>query len=308
MDTQDLAFRQHQHVFHPGNPPGEKNTRRVVALTAGMMVLEISAGLLFHSMALLADGWHMSTYAAALGITALAYALARRHASDTRFTFGTWKIEALGGFASAVILVLVALYMAAESIERFLHPLEILYSQALLVAVIGLLVNLASASLLRGHDHAGHGGQAHAHSDLNLLAAYTHVLADAVTSVLAIAALLGGRFLHWSWLDPAMGVVGAGVITVWAYGLLLETSRVLLDREMDHPLVGEIRDTIEADGDARVSDLHVLRVGPERFACIVSVVAHQPKAPEDYKALLGGHKEIVHATVEVCRCSDPHGH
>jgi len=302
MHTYDLSPWKHQHLFHSGNPSGEKNTWQVVALTATMMVVEIFTGWLFNSMALLADGWHMSTHAAALGITALAYVLARRYASDTRFAFGTWKIEALGGFASAIMLVLVALYMAAESIQRFFRPLDIHYDQALAVAIVGLLVNLVSAFLLKGHDHDQHDDHTHEHSDLNLLAAYTHVLADAMTSVLAIVALIGGRLLHWNWLDPTMGIVGAVVISVWAYGLLRDTSRVLLDREMDSAIAEEIRGSLEADGDSRISDLHIWRVGRDRFACIVSLVAGHPKASEEYKALLRVHKEIVHVTVEVSRC------
>ena len=307
MHTSDLSAWTHQHVFHSGNPLGEKNTWRVVALTATMMVVEIAAGLLFNSMALLADGWHMSTHAAALCITGLAYALSRRHASDTRYAFGTWKIEVLGGFASAIVLGMVALYIAAEAAQRFFRPLDIHYDQALVVAVVGLLVNLVSALLLKedgGHHHDGqHGGHTHARSDLNLLAAYTHVIADAMTSVLAIVALLGAKLMHWNWLDPAMGIVGATVVSVWAYGLLRDTSRVLLDREMDDTMVARIRGTLEADGDSRMSDLHIWRVGPNQLACLVSVVAGHPKTPEDYKALLAAdHEDLAHVTVEVRRC------
>jgi cation diffusion facilitator family transporter len=258
-------------------------------------------------MALLADGWHMSTHVAALGMTAVAYLLARRYASDTRFAFGTWKIEVLGGFASAIVLAMVALYMAAESIQRLFQPLDIHYNQALVVAVIGLLVNLASALMLKDHGHGPHhhhGGHSHGHADLNLRAAYTHVLADATTSVLAILALLGGKYLNWAWLDPTMGIVGAGVISVWSYGLLRDTSRVLLDREMDHEVVQEIRDALECDEDTRIVDLHVWRVGRAQFACLVSIVAGNPKTPDEYKALLRVHEEIVHVTVEVLHC--PH--
>ncbi len=307
LHTHDLSPWKHEHVFDRGNPLGEKNTWRVVFLTAAMMVVEIATGWLFNSMALLADGWHMSTHVTALGMTAIAYLLARRYASDARFAFGTWKIEVLGGFASAVVLAMVALFMAAESIQRFFQPLAIHYDQALLVAVIGLLVNLASASMLKDHGH-GHphqdGGHSHGHADLNLRAAYIHVLADATTSVLAIVALLGGKFLNWAWLDPAMGVVGAMVITTWSYGLLHDTSRVLLDREMDHGVVQEIREALEVDGDTRVADLHVWRVGRSQFACLVSVVAGHPKTPDEYKTLLRAHGELVHVTVEALCC--PH--
>jgi cation diffusion facilitator family transporter len=305
LHTLDLSPWKHEHVFDRGNPLGEKNTWRVVALTATMMVVEITTGWLFNSMALLADGWHMSTHVAALGLTAAAYLLARRYASDTRFAFGTWKIEILGGFASAIVLAMVALYMAAESVQRFFQPLDIHYNQALLVALIGLLVNLASAVMLKdhGHGHHHHHGQlSRGHGDLNLRAAYVHVLADATTSVLAIVALLGGKFLDWAWLDPAMGIVGAGVITAWSYGLLRDTSRVLLDREMDHEIVREIREALESDADTRITDLHVWRVGRAQFACLVSIVAGNPKTPGEYKDLLRDHEEIVHVTVEVMQC------
>ena len=305
MHTDDLSQWQHHHIFDSGNPVGEKNTWRVVVLTAIMMIVEITTGWVYNSMALLADGWHMSTHVVALGITAFAYVMARHYASDKRFAFGTWKIEVLGGFASSIVLGIVALYVAAESIQRFFKPLVIHYNQALVVAVVGLVVNLVSAFLLKdhSHDHHHHGADSHGHADLNLRAAYIHVIADATTSVLAIIALLGGKLFNWAWLDPMMGIVGAVVISVWAYGLLCDTSRVLLDREMDHEVVKEIQETLETDGDTRISDLHVWRVGRNQFACIVSVVAGHPKTPEEYKDLLSVHDEIVHVTVVVSHCS-----
>ncbi len=266
-----------------------------MALTGSMMVVELVAGWLFRSMAVFADGWHMSTHAAALSLTGLAYLYARRLKSDRRFAFGPWKIEPLGGFASAILLGIVALYMAAESVRRLFHPLSIQYDQALIVAAAGLVVNLASAFILR----ASPSGQEHGHHDLNLKAAYLHVVADATTSVLAIVALIFGKWLHWRFLDPLMGIAGGALICVWAVGLLRDTSRVLLDREMDNHVVEELRACLEADGEARISDLHVWRVGRSRFACAIAVVAAKPRSAEEYRALLRQHEEIAHATIEV---------
>lgn len=249
------------------------------------------------------------------GIAAFAYSYARKHANDPRFAFGTGKVGVLGGFTSAVVLGLVALYMAYESVARVLNPVPIRYGDAILVATIGLAVNLLSAWFLHGHDghhhqDHSHGGHSHDHAhghDLNLRAAYLHVLADALTSVLAIIALLGGQFFGWGFLDPVMGVGGAVVISVWAWGLVRQTSRVLLDREMDDPVVGEIREAL-ADGDAVIVDLHVWRVGPGKFACIVGLVAAEPWSPEGYKRRLAIHEELVHVTVEVHRCHGDHPH
>jgi cation diffusion facilitator family transporter len=311
MHKADDSRRRDDHDFDSGNPVGERGTRLVVVLTAVMMVGEIVAGWLTNSMALLADGWHMGTHVAALGVTAFAYWYARRHAADPRFAFGTWKVGVLAGFASAIILGLVALYMAYESVVRITQPLAIRYDQATAVAVIGLLVNLLSARLLHGgsgHGHHHDHGDGHHHHDLNLRAAYLHVLADALTSVLAIVALIGGKAFGWDWLDPVMGIVGATVITVWAWGLLRQTSRVLLDREMDEPVVQEIRDVIEGDGETAVADLHVWRVGPGKFACIVGVVTANPEPPEHYKERLRVHEELVHITVEVHHCQGEHPH
>lgn len=301
------------HDFGTGNASGERGTRLVVLLTAVMMVGELVAGWVTNSMALLADGWHMGTHVTALGIAAFAYWYARRNAGDPRFAFGTWKVGVLAGFASAIILGLVAVYMVYESVVRMLHPLEIRYGEAVVVAVIGLAVNLLSAWLLHGgsHAHADHHDHGHdhgqGHHDLNLRAAYLHVLADALTSVLAIVALVGGMTAGWGWLDPVMGIVGAVVISVWAVGLVRQTSRVLLDREMDSPVVQEIRDVIE-DGEAVVVDLHVWRVGPGKFACIVGLVTAHPEPPDHYKQRLRVHEELVHITVEVHHCQGDHPH
>ena len=303
MHETDLSRWTHSHVFDHGNPAGARNTRRVVIVTAVMMVVEILAGWTYGSMALLADGWHMSTHASALGMTAVAYALARRHAQDARFSFGAWKIETLGGFASSVVLGLVALYMAAESTWRLFQPHVSRYDQALVVAAIGLVVNLVCAFLLKdGREVDGHheSGATH-HHDLNLRAAYVHVVADAMTSVLAIAALTGGKLFNWRWLDPAMGIVGSVIVGAWAYSLIRDTGRVLLDREMDLPLVQEIRRAIECDGETRVTDLHLLRVGPQRFACVLSVVTAGSKDADEYRLALREHAELVHVTVEITR-------
>lgn len=297
--------RQHSHVFDDGNPLAERNTLFAVVLTALMMVAEIASGWLFNSMALLADGWHMSSHALALGLSSLAYAAARRLAADTRFAFGTWKIEVLGGYTSALFLVGVAGLMLYESALHLLHASPIHYSQAIPVAVVGLFVNLACAWLLKdghahGDHHHGHGDHLHHHHDLNLRSAYLHVMADAATSVLAIMALLGGKLWGASWLDPVMGIVGAGLVGIWAYGLLRDTGRVLLDAEMSTPVVDEIRQAISAGPIAAdICDLHVWRVGKGKYAVILSLVTPMQAQADDFKRLLSVHEELAHVTVEV---------
>jgi len=293
----------HSHVFDQGNPLAERNTLFAVILTTVMMVAEIWSGWIFNSMALLADGWHMSSHALALGLSVLAYGAARRFAHDTRFAFGTWKIEVLGGYTSALFLMLVAALMLYQSIERLIAPTPIHYNQALIIAVIGLTVNLACAWLLRGghsHDHHEHNDHHNHHHDLNLRSAYLHVIADAATSVLAIFALTAGKVWDASWLDPAMGIIGAGLVAVWAYGLLRDTSRVLLDAEMDVPVVAEIREVVELSPvDAQICDLHVWRVGKGKFACILSLVTSEPIPSDYFKQRLSIHEELVHISVEV---------
>jgi cation diffusion facilitator family transporter len=279
----------------------ERRTRWVIVLTAGMMVLEIAAGLTFGSMALLADGWHMGTHAAALGVTAFAYAYARRHAHDRRFSFGTGKVGALGGFASAVGLAVVAVLVFAESARRLATPGVIRFDEAIAVAALGLGINLLCAFLLRGEElHDAHEG-AHSHPDHNLRGAYLHVLADALTSVLAIVALVAGKWLGWTRLDPFIGMVGALVIGRWSLGLVRDTGHVLLDAEISDTLLAEIRRAVETETGARVLDLHVWRVGPRHLATILTLEAEEPREPEDYKRLLRRYPDLVHVTVEVNR-------
>lgn len=301
----------HSHDFHDGNPLAQRNTAWAAALTATMMVAEIVGGYTLNSMALLADGWHMSSHTLALGLSVLAYILAKRFATDPRFAFGTWKIEVLAGYTSALLLVLVAGSMLFQSIERLLSPGPIYYDQAIALACIGLLVNIVCAWLLKdghghSHDHHEHG---HHHRDLNLRAAYIHVIANAATSVLAIVALIAGKFWGASWLDPVMGIVGAVLVAVWAYGLLRESGRVLLDAEMDSPVVAEIRQVIESTpAKATISDLHVWRVGKGKFACIVGLVTQADVSPDYYRNQLRIHEELVHITIEINKMDQSHRH
>lgn len=281
----------------------------VIVITVAMMLLEITAGVLSHSMALLADGWHMSTHAIAFIMAAVAYHFTRRHSADIRFSFGTGKVGVLGGFASAIVLSVIALLMAGESVHRLFSPLSIHFNEAIGIASLGLAVNLVCAFLLKGdpHHHHGHAhGSAHNHDhDLNLRAAYVHVLADAFTSVLAITALTSGKFFGWSWLDPVVGIVGSGVVFSWAYMLLRDTGVILLDvTPQTSDLPEEIRRAVESDGDSIVTDLHVWQVGSGKFAAIVSIVAHQPRTCESYRAPLREHEELVHVTIETQQCHD----
>jgi cation diffusion facilitator family transporter len=310
----DLSRWIHDHVFDEGSAAAERGTRLVMWITAAMMVVEIAAGWWFNSMALLADGWHMSSHALAIGLSAFAYSAARKYAKDPRFAFGTWKIEILAGYTSAVALLGIAGLMAFSSIERLFSPTPIHYRDAIVIAVIGLVVNVVCAFILggahhhgehghhHGHDH-GHGEAGQHHHDLNLKSAYVHVIADAATSVLAIAALFGGWMFGWAWLDPLMGIVGAVLVAVWAKNLILETGKVLLDREMDAPVVEEIREVVEADvnrGDTRIVDLHVWRIGRQSYACALGVVTRDPALTANaIRGRLAVHEEIVHSTIEV---------
>ena len=311
MNTDDLSDWVHDHVFDESSETAERSTRLVMWITAAMMVLEISAGWLYNSMALLADGWHMSSHALAIGLSAMAYVTARTYAKDPRFAFGTWKIQVLAGFASALFLVGVAVSMVIGSLERLISPQAIEYPEAMVVGVLGLLVNIVCAVLLgrahhhdhgpghgHAHEHGAHG--AHGHPDLNLKSAYLHVVADAFTSVLAIVALAGGWWFGWSWLDPVMGIVGAAMVAWWAKGLLLETGKVLLDREMDHPVVAEIKEVVASDAQSQVADLHVWRVGQKVYACAVTVVTRdRALTPALVRERLAVHEEIIHSTIEI---------
>ncbi|MCY9822972.1 CDF family Co(II)/Ni(II) efflux transporter DmeF [Aeromonas media] len=302
-----------QPVVHEGNPLAEQKTRWAVLLTLIMMVAEIGGGWFYNSMALLADGWHMSSHALALGLSVLAYRAARHFARDHRFSFGTWKIEVLGGFSSALLLVGVAGLMLFESVARLLDPSPIHYQQAIGIAIGGLLVNLACAWLLKD-DHGHHHGHAHhhdhdhddhphdhGHQDLNLRAAYLHVLADAATSVLAILALVGGMLWGADWLDPLMGIAGAVLVAVWARGLLRDTGRVLLDAEMDAPLVAEIREEIATLPDTEIRDLHVWRVGQVQYAAVLSLRMAAPIPAQAIRERLAIHEELVHLTIEIAQ-------
>lgn len=305
--THDLRYWQHSHDFGTEREQrAERRTRWVVAITFVAMVVEVVAGWLTGSMALLADGWHMASHVGALGLAAFAYAFARRHAGDARYTFGTGKVTALAGYSSALFLGAVAAWMAWESFGRLLAPVAIHYAEAMGVAVLGLVVNLASAWLLdhdHDHEHAhDHDHHHHEHVDHNLRAAYLHVLADALTSVLAIAALGGGMLFGWRFLDPLMGIVGALLVGRWAWGLVQDSAGVLLDAEDHGQVAAEIRRTIESLPDHDVADLHVWRVGPASRACIVSLVSHAPLAVEDYRQRLRAIDGLDHVTVEINQC------
>jgi cation diffusion facilitator family transporter len=310
MDRTDHSHFRHSHDFVLDSSSAERRTRIVIVITATMMVIEITAGVAFNSMALLVDGWHMATHVTAFLITALAYYFSRRHAANPLHSFGTAKIGVLGGFASAVVLAVIALLMAGESVHRFFMPLSIHFNEAIGIAVLGLAVNLVCAVVLthahdqaNPHDHANR----HQHHDLNLRAAYLHVLADAFTSVMAISALLAGKFFAWTWLDPAVGILGSGVVMSWAYSLIRDTGGILLDRTpASSDLPEKIRRAIEGDGDSIVTDLHVWQVGVGKFAAIVSIVAHEPRTSDQYRELLREHEELVHVTIETQHCREDH--
>ncbi len=331
MHTHSIEPWQHPHVFlGTKHDRHERRTWFVVALTAAMMVAEITGGTLFGSMAVVADGWHMSTHAGALTIAALAYRFARRHARDPRFSFGTGKVGELAAFCSAVILAMIAVAIGYEAVTRLFAPVAIDFAQATWLAVVGLGVNLASAWLLFDkdhhhayrapaddhhddhdhHDHAHEHGHEHAHGhhqhhahDSNIRAAYVHVLADAMTSVLAIVGLLAGRFYGWVFMDPLMALIGVGVILSWSFGLIRMSGTVLLDMVPDRHLAGHIRKRLEIDGD-RVSDLHLWRLGPGHAGLIAAVVSDRPQAPSAYKQRLDGIAGLSHVTVEVHACED----
>ncbi|HCE45713.1 MAG TPA: cation transporter [Lentisphaeria bacterium] len=314
MHTKDISSYQHSHVFSLTEKKTETKTFWVVVLTVSMMFVEVITGWIYHSMALFADGCHMSTHALALTISLMAFIFARRHATDRSYTFGTWKLEVLGGFTSGIILGFVGLFMGYVSIVRLYQPMEIKYNDAILVAVIGLAVNLISILLLNpGHHHHHHGHDDddhshdehhHGHENLNLKAAYLHVMADAMTSVFAIIALLGVKLMGWNWLDPLMGIAGAMLVLRWTCLLLEETGVILLDKDVGSSVSEEIKSIIESDSDTRISDLHVWKVGMNKYACIISLVSSTPHDLKYYKQLLSAHGEIVHLTIEISKCTD----
>ena len=309
MKRTDHSHFRHSHDFAVDFSSAERRTRIVIAITAAMMVLEIIVGFTSNSMALLADGWHMATHVTAFLITAFAYYFSRRYSSNPLHSFGTAKIGVLGGFASAVVLSVVAILMAAESIHRFVVPLSIRFNEAIGIAVLGLVVNLVCAVIFthrRHQDHQPAAGHEHQH-DLNLRAAYFHVLADAFTSLTAIGALTAAKFVGWTWLDPLVGVIGSVVVMSWSYTLIRDTSGILLDRTpASCDLPDSIRRAVESDGDSLVTDLHVWQVGVGRFAAIVSIVAHEPKTADDYRDLLRDYRELVHVTIETQHCRQDH--
>lgn len=305
MHTKTIQYWQHDHVFDQDKVrPGERRTLWVIFITATMMVVEIATGLAFGSMALLADGLHMGSHTAALGITSIAYVYTRRCATDSRFCFGTGKVNAFAGYTSAVLLALFALLMAWESISRFFNPVEIAFNQAIAVAVLGLIVNGASMMMLGGHhhDHDHNHHHSHSHADHNLRAAYLHVLADALTSLLAIFALLAGKFLGLNWMDPAMGIVGSILVARWSLRLIRDTSGILLDHQAPSAILEKTRAAIEDVDDNRVADLHVWSIGPNIYSATISVVSDTPMQPDHYKSLIPKDLSIVHTIVEVHQC------
>jgi cation diffusion facilitator family transporter len=307
MNSKTIHRWQHEHVFGQDQVrPGERRTLWVIAITATMMVVEITTGLAYGSMALLADGLHMGSHTAALGITTIAYVYTRRCATDSRFCFGSGKVNAFAGYTSAVLLALFALLMAWESVNRLFNPVEIAFNQAIVVAVIGLVVNGVSMIMLGGHHDHGHDHShaesqhhSHHHEDHNLRAAYLHVLADALTSLLAIFALLAGKFLGLNWMDPAMGIVGATLVAKWSLGLIRSTSGILLDHQAPGAILEATRAAIEGIDGNHVTDLHIWSIGPGIYSATIAIVSDTPGTPEYYKGLIPKDLGIVHTTVEV---------
>ena len=305
MHAHSLNAWQHPHDFAVIQEHGEKRTLQVLIITAVTMLFEIGAGMAYGSMALLADGWHMGTHVAAFMITIFAYRFAQKHADSKAFAFGTGKVSVLGGFASAIALIVVALFMLIESGQRILAPQPIHFNEAIGVAALGLLVNIACAFLLQDHHDHDHGHDEddhHHHHDHNLKAAYLHVMADALTSVLAIGALISGKYFGWHWLDPLMGIVGALVISRWAYSLVRETGGILLDGSINAATLGAIKEKIEGALDNRIADMHIWKVGPAHYAAILSIVTHYPQKIGYYKELLRDFPNLAHLTVEIHTC------
>jgi len=302
LESNNLKEIQHDHTFGQDKKrPGEARTFIVIAVTAMMMVIEITAGVLYGSMALLADGLHMASHAAALTINAFAYVYARKNANNPEFSFGTGKVNALGGFSGAILLGVFAIFMVWESGNRLIDPVEISFNQAIIVAIVGLVVNGASALILgvKEEDHQ-HGGHKLAHkSDQNLKSAYLHVITDALTSVLAIVALLTAKYFGYVWMDPIMGIVGAILITRWSIGLLRSTSDILLDKQASKEMQDKIIQIIESDGESKVADLHVWSIGPDIYSALISIVSNSATTPAEYKARMPGELGLNHVSIEV---------
>ncbi|MGB8809164.1 MAG: CDF family Co(II)/Ni(II) efflux transporter DmeF [Acinetobacter calcoaceticus] len=291
--------RHHQHQFDEGNPLAQKRILIATILTASMMVLEVFGGWFFNSMALLADGWHMSSHMLALGLAYFAYRAARHYSNDHRFSFGTWKIEILAGYSSAILLMVVAIFMAIQSVQRLFNPVEIFYNEAIPIAILGLVINLICVWLL--HDDGHHHQHGDHHHDLNQKAAFLHVVADAVTSVFAIIALCAGKYFGWDFLDALLGIVGAIWVAKWSLGLIKETGKTLLDAEMDHPVVEEIREVIaEFPKHIEITDIHVWKVAKGKFSCILALETDDISLTADQiRHALSIHDEIVHISVEI---------
>ena len=309
MHLKNIRLWQHDHIFgQDKEQAGERRTVIVTVVTFVMMIVEVLAGIIFGSMALLADGLHMASHTTALGINSFAYIYARRHSTDKSFNFGTGKVNTLGGFTGAILLCFFALFMAWESVKRLFFPVGIAFNQAISVAVIGLVVNIVSVFILdiRKHNHSHDNSHVHSHHehehDHNLQSAYLHVVADALTSVLAIVALLCAKYLGLIWMDPLMGIIGGIMVFRWALGLLKKTSYILLDKRGDEQIQQIIKESIEKDGDSKVADLHLWAVGPGAYGVIVSVVACHPLEPEQYKRLIPGNLGLVHISVEIIKC------
>ena len=302
MERSRTAPWQHDHVFGQDTvKSGERRTLLVVLITVVMMVIELTAGTVFGSMALFADGLHMGSHATALGIAVVAYVYARRRARDRRYSFGTGKVGSLAAFGSAILLAAFAVIMAGESVLRLVQPVPIAFDQAIIVATAGLAVNALSAWILAGSPFGEHDGHAHGHdhTDHNLRSAYLHVLADALTSLLAIVALIAGKYAGAAWMDPAMGILGALLIARWSVGLVRATAHVLLDRQADPAVVSALRDAIEDGSGDRIADVHVWRIGEEMYAAALIILAREPQTPDRYRALIPTRLNIAHTTIEV---------
>ena len=310
MHTHNLQSFKHEHDFSINSESSKKKTLLVICLTVSMMIIEVAAGMLYGSMALLADGWHMGTHAGAIGIAYMAYRYEEKYRNSKWFSFGAGKIPILGGYTSAVILAIAALLMIIESVKRLIEPRDIHFNEAIIVAIIGLLVNIISAVILKDDHHHDHGDHHHEHEhhhdhedehDHNLRAAYLHVIADALTSMLALVALIFGRNFGWIWLDPVMGIVGGLVISRWAWGLLKSSGVILLDVTPDDELTLKIKECLESYSDVRVVDMHLWKPGSAGLAASISLVTHFPESPEQYKNILREFHMLKHVTIEVLK-------